>query len=63
MNAAGNGSAAVLESTRLLRELLDSIGRHSFAPGVAHVEIHGNRVLRSVLVPGLLVESEEQVDE
>jgi Fe-S cluster assembly scaffold protein SufB len=62
MNAAGNGTAAVTDSTRLLRELLDSIGRHSFAPGVAHVEIHGNRVLRSVLVPGLLVESEEQAD-
>ena len=62
MSVAGDGKTAVMDSTRLLRELLDSIGRHSFAPGVAHVEIHGNRVLRSVLVPGLLVEPEEQAD-
>ena len=62
MNEANDRQLVGADPQRLLQELLDSIGRHSFAPGVAHVEIHGNRVLRSVLVPGLLVEPEEQED-
>jgi hypothetical protein len=33
--------------------------RHSFEPGTAHVEIHGNQVLNTVLVPGLHVDSVE----
>jgi|YelNatPaOPRAMG01_1025707.scaffolds.fasta_scaffold14152_5 hypothetical protein len=42
----------------LLAELLASINQHSFAPDVAHVEIHGNQVLNKNLVEGLIVESE-----
>ncbi|HDQ13677.1 MAG TPA: SufBD protein [Sediminispirochaeta sp.] len=33
--------------------------RHSFEEGTAHVEIHGNQVLNTVLVEGLHVESRE----
>lgn len=62
MNETDGRASAGPDREGLLREILDSIGRHSFAPGVAHVEIHGNRVLRSVLVPGLLVEPEERPD-
>lgn len=46
------------EKEKLLAELLASINQHTFAPDVAHVEIHGNQVLNKNLVEGLIVESE-----
>ncbi|MGB9685305.1 MAG: SufB/SufD family protein [Rectinema subterraneum] len=49
---------ATADKEKLLAELLASINQHSFAPDVAHVEIHGNQVLNKNLVEGLLVESE-----
>lgn len=44
-----------------LDRLLSTINmhKHSFGPDVAHVEIHGNRVLNKTLVDGLQVESTE----
>jgi len=46
------------EKEKVLAELLASINQHTFAPDVAHVEIHGNQVLNKNLVEGLIVESE-----
>ena len=44
-----------------LDRLLSTINmhKHSFGPDVAHVEIHGNKVLNKTLVDGLQVESTE----
>ncbi len=53
---------ATANKEKLLAELLASINQHSFAPDVAHVEIHGNQVLNKNLVEGLIVESESIED-
>jgi Fe-S cluster assembly scaffold protein SufB len=49
-----------MERDELIVALYDSIGEACItAPDVAHVEIHGNRVLGTHLVPGLEVNAEE----
>ncbi len=48
---------------QLITALYESIGEACVTePGVAHVEIHGNKVLGLHLVPGLEIEAEELVD-
>jgi hypothetical protein len=48
---------------QLITALYESIGEACVTePGVAHVEIHGNKVLGLHLVPGLEIEAEELAD-
>jgi len=47
-----------MERDKILDELLSSIGLHKMGPDIAHIEIHGNQVLGTHLVDGLLVESQ-----
>jgi Fe-S cluster assembly scaffold protein SufB len=47
-----------MERDKILNELLSSIGLHKMGPDIAHIEIHGNQVLGTHLVDGLLVESQ-----
>ncbi len=47
-----------MEKDKLITELLNSAGLHKMGPDIAHIEIHGNQVLGSHLVEGLIVESE-----
>jgi len=47
-----------MERDKILDELLNSIGLHKMGPDIAHIEIHGNQVLGTHLVDGLLVESQ-----
>ena len=50
-------------SEELVRKMYASLGESCImADDVAHVEIHGNRVLGLHLVPGLEVEAEEEAD-
>ncbi|MBD3236063.1 MAG: SufBD protein [Candidatus Eisenbacteria bacterium] len=52
-----------MESAELIRRLYESIGEACVtSPDIAHVEIHGNRVVGRHLVPGLKVEAEEAED-
>lgn len=46
----------------LLSELLKSIDIEQFSQDIAHIEIHGNKVLGLKLVPGLNVSSESFED-
>ena len=51
------------ESSELVARMYDSLGEScATSPDVAHVEIHGNRVLGMHLVPGLEVEARETED-
>jgi Fe-S cluster assembly scaffold protein SufB len=47
-----------MERDKILNELLSSIGLHKMGSDIAHIEIHGNQVLGTHLVDGLLVESQ-----
>ncbi|MFW5739945.1 MAG: SufD family Fe-S cluster assembly protein, partial [Myxococcota bacterium] len=50
-----------MQSTELINALYASTGEACITdPGVAHIEIHGNRVLGTHLVPGLEVEADER---
>jgi uncharacterized protein len=50
-----------MSDKKLLDELLSSISMHShFDENTAHIEIHGNEVLRSSLVEGLEIDVEEK---
>lgn len=52
-----------MNNNELIARLYESLGEsHLMAPDVAHVEIHGNRVLGLHLVPGLDVQAEELED-
>ena len=49
--------------SELVRRMYESLGEGCItSPDVAHIEIHGNRVLGLHLVPGLLVEADELDD-
>lgn len=50
------------EKDALVRELLDSIHAHHYDPDTAHIEIHGNKVVGTHLVPGLEVSARELDD-
>ena len=45
------------QKNELIGELLASINEHKYGPDIAHIEIHGNEVLGTHLVPGLEVVS------
>ena len=46
---------------QIIEEMLASIRMHKhFGPNTAHVEIHGNKVLQSTVVDGLIIDSEEK---
>ncbi len=48
---------------KIIEEMLASIRMHKhFGPNTAHVEIHGNKVLQSTVVEGLIVDAEEQTE-
>ncbi|MCK5145405.1 SufD family Fe-S cluster assembly protein [bacterium] len=50
-----------MENNKLIRQMYDSLGEgHGHEPGVAHVEIHGNKVLGLHLVDGLEIIAEEK---
>lgn len=47
-----------INENKILKELLSYSGLHKVSPDIAHIEIHGNKVLGANLVDGLLVKSE-----
>lgn len=47
-----------MSENKILQELLFYSGLHKTSPDIAHVEIHGNKVLGANLVEGLIVKSE-----
>ncbi len=52
-----------MDHDELIQKLYASLGESCVTdPGVAHVEVHGNRVLGVHLVPGFEVEAEEKED-
>lgn len=52
-----------MEATRLVEQLYSSLGELCVvSPDVAHVEVHGNKVLGVHLVPGFEVEADERDD-